>query len=55
MLIETDLKFKSELFHVHQLFISNLINIPATGISRDKKEVAQLSNSLNSSALKTSG
>lgn len=55
MLIETDLKFKSELFCVHQLFISTLINIPATGISRDKKEVAQLSNSLNSSALKTSG
>lgn len=50
MLIKTDLKFKSELFHVHQLFISTLINIPEMGISREKKEVAQLSNSPNSSA-----
>lgn len=55
MLIKTDLKLKKELFHVHQLFISTLINIPKIGISRDKKKVAQLSNSLNSSALKTSG
>ena len=36
-------------------FINTLINIPATGISRNKKEVAQLSNNLNSNALKTSG
>lgn len=47
-LIETDLKSELEMFHAHQLFMNTSANTPAILLSRDQKEVAQLSGILNS-------
>lgn len=53
--IKTDLKFEAEMFYEQQLFMNTLTNMREILLSRDQKEVVQLSSILNASAIKSSG